>query len=183
MYQEQLRIARWTGRQAHVLKDKIRQLEHSNEIMRSEMEHCTNEIARLEMAAEKLQALSITLDGRRKLLVEQRAKDASKEADQREEMNSSLNKVVDEISAKIKEQEAQRVSQDKENACLREELQAHIKDYEERSKVFKEALTEEDTKKRVLEEELAELTKATNEASSVELALLGEVEELAEAEV
>lgn len=38
-------------------------------------------------------------------------------------MNSSLNSVVTEMSAKIKQQEEERIAQDEENSQLRTELQ------------------------------------------------------------
>ena len=41
----------------------------------------------------------------------------------REEMNASLNTVVSEISAKLKQQEEDRIAQDTENANLHKELQ------------------------------------------------------------
>lgn len=41
----------------------------------------------------------------------------------REEMNASLNAVVGDISAKIKEQEEERLAQDAENSSLRLDLQ------------------------------------------------------------
>lgn len=41
----------------------------------------------------------------------------------RDEMNASLNAIVSGISTKIKEQEEERIAQDKENLSLRAELQ------------------------------------------------------------
>ncbi|CAM9217974.1 unnamed protein product, partial [Discosporangium mesarthrocarpum] len=178
MYSEQMRGARWSCRQADVLAHKTEQLEHANQVMCSEMEHCEREISRLDSAASRLQALSVELDGRRKTLLEQRAEAAAREAAKREKMNSSLNQVVQDISAKIKEQEAERISQEQENTSLREELQAHIMEYEEKSKAFTASLAAQEEERVRLEERLGQLTAAAEEASARENAVQQELDDL-----